>query len=314
MTEFSGLIFGDFPHYLDHLAPFCALHNCPLYISDSHIAELARKYYPDLKVIESLPKKLDVALSCQSREFLPKCNKLLWLPHGNSDKGWQGPIYEPLQNEIALVYGQQMIDAMHKEHVFPKIIRVGNFRLAYWKKHQDFYHQFPLPRGKKTYLYAPTWDDAEGNGSLMSGLDAISTHLPKECNLIVKIHPNSMLQFAPEIERMIGKWGCKANIFFLTSFPPIYALLSICDIYIGDMSSIGYDFLYWKRPMYFFKRNGPSLLHQAGKLALIPEIFHEDPQDRREIQTQIYNYAFDGSTKTTFMSLISEAVGSASIS
>src|SRR5690242_17676659 len=73
MKPFAGLIFDDSRHYIDHLAPFCALHGCPLIVCDGSVADLARRYYPGLDVIErttwdlSLP---DNIVACDPRPLI----------------------------------------------------------------------------------------------------------------------------------------------------------------------------------------------------------------------------------------------------
>ena len=305
-TDAAGLIFDDSRHYLDHLAPFCALQRWPLIVCEGEVAELARRYYPNLEVLEmnrwdlKLPPYL---VACDPRPLLesvisPDPNrKLFWLPHGNSDKGWKTPIFEPLRQETALVYGQKMIDFMQKQNVFPETIRIGNFRLHYWMENRGFYEailkeEICLPQAEKTYLYAPTWNDPEGNGSFWRMLPLLTASLPNHCNLLIKIHPNTQTQYAPEIERLIGQYAKRKNICFLTEFSPIYPLLSICDAYIGDMSSIGYDFLFWKRPMYFLKGADRSqFLYRCG-MEIFPDqihsIFQSTVDDMKDIQVDVY--------------------------
>lgn len=315
MKTHAGLIIDDSRHYIDHLAPFCGLRGWPLITCEGTVADLARRFYPDLEIIEinrwdlKLPPRVvacDPRISIEAA-FQSSPRELLWLPHGNSDKGWNGPIFEPLRGETALVYGQKMIDFMHQGAVFPRTIRVGNFRAAYWMKNQKFYdalttREIPLPEGNRTYLYAPTWYDWEGNGSFWEILPLLTAHLPDDCSLIVKIHPNMQRQHEIEIERLIGKYAKRNNIFFLTDFPPVYPLLNICSAYIGDMSSIGYDFLYWNRPMFFLQRDRRSqFLYRCGIRILpadIQSIFerHEDCRFK-EIRKEVYDYTFDSDSQ-----------------
>jgi teichoic acid glycerol-phosphate primase len=326
VKTFAGLIFDDSRHYIDHLAPLCALHGWPLIVCEEAVLDLARRYYPGLEVIEmnrrDLPSNIiacDPPALVESAIPSTRSRNLLWLPHGNSDKGWKSPIFEPLREKTALVYGQKMIDFIQSQNVFSHMIRIGNFRLNYWLQNRSFYEkiiekEIPLPKARLTYLYAPTWNDAEGNGSFWETLPQLIANLLKDCNLIVKIHPNTQAQFAPEIERLIGQYAKKANLFFLTEFPPIYPLLSISDAYIGDMSSIGYDFLFWQRPMYFIKSESRSqFLYRCGIEIFrdqIHSIFTENNEERKAIQKQVYAYTFDdysplnvGRTKTAFKSL-----------
>ena len=309
----AGLIFDDSRHYIDHLAPFCALLDWPLIVCEESIAKIARRFYPGLKITEinlfDLYGAPSTIVSCDSRGLIETAcpispKKLLWLPHGNSDKGWKGSFFSPLQGETVLVYGQKMIDFMHREQIFPQTISVGNFRLEYWLKHRLFYdtllkETLSLQKARATYLYAPTWDDREGNGSLWKAFPLLASHLPEDCNLIVKIHPNTLSQHEPQIERWIGQYANRPNIYFLTEWPPIYPLLNLCDAYIGDMSSIGYDFLYWNRPMFFFNHNNlNSFLYRCG-IPFTPEtvasIFDKKYNDLefKDVRKQVYAYTFD---------------------
>ena len=270
--DHAGLIFDHSIHYIDHLAPFCALANWPLIVCEEQIAQLVRQYYPGVEVIESSiwdVKLPTYTLSCDNGPLLkaafPNQNtKLIWLPHGNSDKGWNGPFFDALSSEdIALVYGQKMIDFMQRKNVFPKTIPIGNFRWHYYCKHRSFYEQHSLlPKKGQNFLYAPTWDDSEGNCSFWKAFPRLVETVPG--NLIVKLHPNTLLKFDVEIEVLKGRFE-KKNVFFLSDYPPIYPLLIHCDAYIGDMSSIGYDFLKFDKPMYFLNASPVFPLHQCGQ-------------------------------------------------
>ncbi|MBS0624713.1 MAG: CDP-glycerol glycerophosphotransferase family protein [Verrucomicrobia bacterium] len=322
--KIAGLIFDDSRHYLDHLAPFCALRKWPLIVCEDSIASLAREFYPDLEVIEmawdnlKLPSTL---VTCETRPYLlcafpQKKLKTLWLPHGNSDKGWKSPFFEALsQEQTVLVYGQKMIDFMEKKKVVRsdlKIERIGNFRLAYYQKHRSFYQNLVQNRFNSTHrtlLYAPTWNDSENNSSFWQAFPILAESLPSHYTLLVKLHPNTQKTSEPEIERLIGKYQNK-NILWVSDFPPIYPLLELCDGYIGDMSSIGYDFLSRNRPMYFLnsQKRDPKMdeglyLFRCG-LELLPEdyanLFSIDEKTHSEdaarffsIRQEIYQYTFD---------------------
>ncbi|MBU6384111.1 MAG: CDP-glycerol glycerophosphotransferase family protein [Verrucomicrobia bacterium] len=282
----AGLIFDDSRHYLDHLAPFCALLGAPLICCEPEMADLASRFYSDVETLLIPAAKLRLprtTIACDPKPFLQaafpgQSTNLLWLPHGNSDKG---PSFEPLQGEIALVYGQRMIDFMGEQNVFPKTIRVGNFRWEYYRsavRHSE----------AKTFLYAPTWDQSN---TFWKALPLLADRLPADCRLWVKLHPNTLREFAPEVERMIGRYA-RANLQFLPNDPPIYPLLAQSSAYIGDMSSIGYDFLTLNRPMYFLNANPHLPLHRCG-MAIDPAQFDFALQNPcAEAQKQLYAYTF----------------------
>ncbi len=305
----AGIIYDQSQHYLDHLAPFCSLLKWPLILCEPDLADLARRYYPDLEIIETdlldltLPPKL---VSCETRPLLQAAfphwkGTNFWLPHGNSDKGWKSAFFEStLQSkDIALVYGQKMVDFMNAKHLAPIFFRIGNFRAHYWQKHKTFYHDL-LSVPPKTFLYAPTWNDAEQNGSFWQAFPHLSQNLPDSTHLLIKLHPNTLRQHEIELEILKGRLDKKKNIHFLNDFPPIYPLLSQCDAYIGDMSSIGYDFLYFNRPMYFLNpqnRNSaadPGLyLFQCGEEIDPKQFFFKSSHEILYTRSQIYSYTFD---------------------
>jgi len=294
---YSGLIYDDSRHYLDHLAPLCALLKCPLILCESSLADLARHHYPDLNIFE-IPlwdlKLPETVITCDSQPILQAAfprqkTKTFWLPHGNSDKGWNSSFFEPLrEDQAALVYGQKMIDFMAKKNVFPQTIRVGNFRHEYFLKRASL----PMPE-PKSFLYAPTWDDAENNCSFWEAFPQLAKQLPSDCQLLVKLHPNTIRKFEPELEVLMGRYAKQKNIRFLPDTPQIYPLLSRCAAYIGDMSSIGYDFLTFDRPMYFLNANKTLPLHQCGA-AIDAKTFDFSLEDAfSSLRKELYKYTFD---------------------
>ncbi len=290
----AGLIFDDSLHYLDHLAPFCAQAKCPLVICEPELAEIASHFYPDLDV-RTIPiwevKLPKYTLTCDTQPFLQayfpgQTTQILWLPHGNSDKGWNTSSFEALQGEIALIYGQRMIDFMTAKRVFPKIVRIGNFRLQYFRS------RLAKEPTSKIFLYAPTWDDAEKNNSFWTAFPYLAARLPDDCHLWIKLHPNTVRKFGPEIEVLIGKYS-KKNLSFLPDDPPIYPLLAKCSAFIGDMSSIGYDFLAFNRPMFFLNANPSLPLHKCGA-SMNPATFDFTlVNEYSDFQKELYRYTFD---------------------
>lgn len=300
-VDYAGLIYDDSRHYIDHLGPFCALMGWPLIVCEDAVADLATRYYPDLEVIlkNTLHLKLPRnVLTCDTRPLLEAAfpgqrTRLLWLPHGNSDKGWRGPFFEGLNGEIALVYGQKMVDFMHEKNVFPKILRMGNFRWHYYRKHRSFYDQTLEPKKGRTFLYAPTWDDSENNCSFWKAFPHLAAAVPSDCHLLVKLHPNTLLKYEVELEILMGRFAAAKNVTFLPEFPPIYPLLAICDGYIGDMSSIGYDFLKFDRPLFFLNAHKHLYLSRCGTAIEANHFDFSVKDGLSHVRNKAYNYTFD---------------------
>lgn len=332
-----GVIYQQHLGYLDHLAPLCSLLNIPLIVSEENIYQIAKKYYPSLKVIlysdyvsfcQHLVTNFDIIFSCQflysdalSSSLLHSYRDdftLVWMPHGHSDKGWKNKIFTALSKEkIALVYGQKMLSAFKKQKVYDQIPNkffTGNFREHYYRQNFDFYQKIlkkelggRLDPSLKTILYAPTWKDYENNSSFEKVINILLKNL-KDFNLIVKPHPNTYLQMGIEMERLIFLCEEQKNIYFVKDFSHIFPLLDFCDIYLGDMSSIGYDFLFFNKPMFFLNNNERSkkdpglFLYRCG-IEIMPNDYQNIftiikdnlPHDSRfsKIRKKVYENTFD---------------------
>lgn len=277
MSKTAGFLQGNLEHHLDHLAPFCSLMEWPLIVTDEDIYRLGKLYYPELNlhlvnvleapfvittefdsILTTLPRPSFDEVFFIAEASLRKRLKTFWIPHGNSDKGnLEALAFE----EVALVYGQKMIDELsHKGVQIPILMPIGNFRYLYFKKHQKFYEKLMDEKGLKNsfVLYAPTWKDGEGSGTFEEVFD----HLSSIDHLVVKPHPNEQDEV-----RLIQK-KLNARCVWLDHFPPIYPLLSRTSHLIGDFSSIGYDFLHFNRPLFFVnplnRSDAGCFLHQYG--------------------------------------------------
>ena len=293
--DLAGLIFDDSPHYLDHLAPFCIWLGCPLIICEPHIASHAQTFYPDLTLIETplhalqLPRK---TIACESPVFLRASfpferSTFFWLPHGSSDKGYASPYLSSLEGERAFVYGQKMIDWIHAAGVRVKTIEVGNFRLEYFKKQNQ---NIGLEEG--SFLYAPTWDDHEQSNSFWDSFSHLVNALPQNHRLYIRLHPNTLQKFPLEVELQLASHMGKKGVVLASSYSPIYPLLAKCSSYIGDMSSIGYDFLSFDRPMFFLKAKEHLPLHRCGEGIDLKSFDYQVKKDFSERRRQLYRYTF----------------------
>jgi len=331
-TPRSATLVSDFDrHFIDHLAPISENLDIPMIVSNEEIESLVNTYYPNIKTLYLEPLEL-APFTTENFEIIYTClptplfNKLffvdevltnkklfnIWCPHGNSDKGYLGNYMETLcEEKHALVYGQKLIHFLSEKESLDQlesVIVMGNYRYDYYLKNKSFFQkkleEFIPFRGSKTILYAPTWRDCEDSSSFDATFKLLIETLPDHWNLIIKPHPN--LFPSPELLELFLYPYLKKNISILSDFPPVYPVLDFVDVYLGDMSSVGYDFLTFQKPMFFFntnkrdpKRDKGLYLTQCGTL-IEPEDYKEtyaiiektEPTPFRKRQEELYHYVF----------------------
>jgi teichoic acid glycerol-phosphate primase len=329
------LIYGPQLHHLDHLAPLSCLMGAPLIVTEDELFAFARNFYPHLEtifydyeqlggglvqhfdvIITTLPRPLFDEIFFFAQRLYHKRLHTIWCPHGNSDKGHLSPFMEGLNTEeIALLYGEKMLDFLKQKGSFTNLkgfVFIDNFRHTFYRREKAFYQkiveeQITLSRGRRLFLYAPTWDDSEKSSSFFEALPPLMTHLSPEDRLIVKLHP--LLAQDLKAEKLIWDYEEKKNVLFLKHFPPVYPLLDLVDAYIGDMSSIGYDFLTFDKPMFFLNQNRRDskkdlglYLYRCG-IEIRPERYDDifkliefylptDAEDFSKIRKEVYAYTF----------------------
>lgn len=288
-------------HFYDHLCPFAIIMDVPFLFVDENDVERNIRYYPGLKTEvvnfqdfnpEFLINNYDVIMMSDlwdrdvfDQKFAPleehyqKKLRHVHVPHGFSDKVFY--IRKMAHEDITLIYGDNMIDLLKEEGVFhclKQYIISGNYRYSYYKKNKEALDKIAMEDAlsgidpkKKTILYAPTWMDVEQSTTFFDHSRHVLDNVPQDYNLLVKLHPRLELDDTVGFYEIIGRYAKAKNIFFISDFPLIYPLLSKTDIYIGDMSSIGYDFLPFNRPMFFLnkenkdqKTNRRAFLYQCG--------------------------------------------------
>lgn len=329
----AGFIYSASEHHLDHIAPLCTLMDIPLLVTEKSILEQAERFYPtliayhidELHLGHYIAKHFDVLFSCLPAVMLAQIfttiehlyNKKIisvWCPHGSSDKGLDNAFQTGLENEeLALVYGQKMRDFFLNQNVFPNLkqaLSVGNYRFRNYSNVKPLYIDFfnthiqsQFHEQKELILYAPTWSDGIESSAFFDACPDLIENLPKKYNLAIKAHPNLTVQHMLEFERLMAEYQNHPSVCFIHNFPLIYPLLDKSAIYIGDRSSIGYDFLTFNRPMLFVGTKINCPLTNCGLRLEIDEtedLFDiledhllEDQKPFQQTRKQLYDYTFD---------------------
>jgi hypothetical protein len=335
-------------HLLDHIAPLASFLDIPLLISEEENFSLAKRYYPNT-TLRYLPN-LEENFSAISQEFdalfeskywtalhqhlfsqlHKKKMRLFFCPHGQSDKGFHAPLLAPYQfQDGVLIYGSLMLEMLKTLQIpLPPHAIVGNYRYSYYILHKKFYDSLvqreifsAFPTQNPTLLYAPTWDDADNSTSFFHALPSLLSSLPSHWNLLIKAHPLLEQRDPARFYTLSADIEKRPNTQLLLQFPLIYPLLARCDAYLGDYSSIGYDFLKFERPMFFFQN--PTLpkgfLSRCGRAITLDQLASlrlENPFKNE--QRELYKRAFGdhsgltgGRTNTVLTSLMCPSAGRA---
>lgn len=321
----AALNTGSDIHLLDHIAPLASLLGIPLLVTEEKNLQLAQLHYPETEIclmpdlefrLKDLAERYDALIECKYwqphlkalfKNLYGKEMRLIFCPHGQSDKGYGVPLLAPYaQQDSVLLYGDLMIEMLRELGLWPAISSytlVGNYRLRYYRQRQAYCDRLAeervfsrLPKNRPTLLYAPTWRDADQATSFFEHGTRIIEDLPSEWNLLIKLHPLLEERDPARFYRIAALAERKSNALLLGDFPSVYPLLARCDAYLGDASSVGYDFLYFQRPMFFLPAKRPARIHACGRIVdpsrPYAEFDHALSNPYGEEQARLYCYAF----------------------
>lgn len=319
-----GILPGPRSSFLDHLVPLCHLLNSPLYCPDQWVAQLAEIFYPDLVILRDAklnayqtffyvePSRMaHGSFHFDQKVYRGKARSICGL-HGNSDKNCDTFWIERMVDEdIVLAYGDYMLDIFREKGIYDRlssVIITGNYRRIFYEKHHAFFdamakpHLFPSSC-RKTILYAPTWSykgrHAKWNSSFFTVCSFVLDNLPDDFQIFVKLHPFYFYLYPSEVAEIKKTYEEKENIRFLDEIPLIYPFLEQTDIYLGDYSSIGYDFLFYNRPLFFLSQKEEAFLWRCGRrisFSEYPKLYSiiraDDQKELKEVRKAVYNYVF----------------------
>ena len=307
MKKKVALLYGRDDGHLDHIAPYCSLFQIPLFVTAKILFDAAAAAYPELdvtlisedKVTFLIIESFDILITTLPRQLIDqiffmdtlttgKKITTYWLPHGSSDKQNMSALF---MEEHLLIYGDKMLKMLPLS-VNKNVTRIGNFRYEYYQKHKDFYNSymkksFPDLFKRENILYAPSWE----SDSIIVWVETLIQKKPADVNLFIKLHPNTYQ--LPIGDVLMEKYNNYPQIYFIKDFFPIYPLISHIGKLYTDISSIGYDFLTFNRPILFTSKE-ESPLHKCGT-----EVSLENPYPETDINNHTHQRDF--LYKETFM-------------
>ena len=313
-------------HLLDHIAPLADLLDIPLIVSEESNYALAKTYYPHVRTeykedlefeLRSLAERFDALIECkywkpQLKHLFQSLHRkkvdLIFCPHGQSDKGKASPLLAPYaEQDIVLLYGDLLVSMLEELELWPKINRfafIGDYRLVHYQKYKALYDEqaereiFSLfSANTQTLLYAPTWQDADKATSFFTYLDKVLADIPPHWNVIVKVHPLLEQRNPAQYYDALRRIDKAPRTRLVSHFPPVHPILNRVDAYLGDFSSVGYDMLFYQKPMFFFPSPGlpeGRLRHCGQMVSSDKHLFSliEASLDLRKQQTSLYRSAF----------------------
>jgi len=307
-------------HLLDHIAPLAASLQIPLFIQEEKNLSLARKYYPHVEThyildidLSYFAHHFDALFECKywlphlKKLFLDlfrKEMKLIFCAHGQSDKGYAAPLLAPYSyHDLNLVYGPLLQQMLHELGISAPTFSTGNYRLSDYLRHQNFYDTLAdrevfshLPKNK-TLLYAPTWNDADHATTFFQSIPALLSSLPSHWNLLVKVHPLLEQREPAHYYRIAALLEKTPRTHLVSEFPLVYPILARADAYLGDASSVGYDYLFFQRPMFFLRSHGK--LTTCGTYIKTLSSLLDQPNAYTDQQKLLYQHAFGIETLLT---------------
>ncbi len=292
-----GVLTGMRMSYVDHLTPLCQQMGIPLLVTDPWIKQLIEQYYPPMELIEFDPDNhcLDPVLKdydyCVYAEpyrkasgafqfaeyYASRPSRSIYTLHGNSEKCFDIFWFERLVDEdVVMVYGKQMLNFFEQKKIpLKQVVECGNYRASFYEQHRVFLAQKMEPhlfeKQLTTLLYAPTWTCENRMTELRKDYSPVETvyekvleNIPEDFQVFVKLHPNHVFLQPEQTDAIKKRYQGHAQIRFVDDVPLIYPLLEHVDLYVGDFSSIGYDFLYFNRPLFFLTEGKKTDLSQCG--------------------------------------------------
>ena len=236
MIKSSKCIIVSFPHHLDHLVPISYYEKIPLVVCNPKTQEALLEFYPwvpftMMNQFEGLGK-IDEIISTSTSEtpikglheaLYQKAPLMVRYHHGYSDKVQDFSSYDKV--------------LFYKDFPNHRLRFYHEFRDLMVKKAKLF---LPKKRGQSPLLVTLTWDSPEHT----KNLETLLKH-PKKDLFLFRIHP---IRAEKTLEHILLE--AKHGLQLLShECPYIYPFLEFAKGVLTDRTSIGYDALYFQKPL-----------------------------------------------------------------
>lgn len=299
---------GEAFHYLDHLLPLAIELDLEIVTRSQKQYEIISQYYPKARqtlisqdeplhylqepsVIISNAFRHQLEADLLYEKMLFGSFESIYCPHGLSDKELLFGKFQELDDDRkVLLYGKKMLQEV-PSHCEPFLL--GNYRKHHFERFASEYLsilQNKIPKWKPnrwTLLWAPSWVFNKIPGMTLPILTtlletSLLANIPDDIQVLFKPHPYLLNQIPDTLEKIQRRAANSPNLLYLEDIPYIYPLFEKVDAYLGDTSSVGYDFLTTGKPIFSLSKNLDS---PWQKLALSAPILNNGI-DWKKLQAQ----------------------------
>lgn len=310
-----AVVAGPRLSFLDHIMPLVDHWQIPLVCTDGWVFNAAKHFYPPAEIILANEDNFQKILSgfktfisvepCRLHQNALQFGQFLYQGPNETIAGFHGNpkkfrneywIERYVHEDYILVYGQYLIDYLKEKGLLKRHnaqVVIGNLRRSYYLKNQSFFDTIALPhhfsnKKRKTVFWAPTWSYPD-----WSNYSSLLKKIPDHFQLMLKLHPFMHRLYPENVEQLQNKWAESEQIRILDEIPLIYPFIEYSDYYIGDDSSVAFDFLSMNRPIFLYAdREEPWATTVDPKSDLFFKLDQRDPlsEKRKEAYTYVYGH------------------------
>ena len=156
--------------------------------------------------------------------------------------------------------------------------------------------QFKIPAGIKILLYAPTFRQDPKNFQLTNSFDEYTFDINKLLSVLNKKFGGQWVilgRFHPAFAATnFGKnlFKSSQNIFDVTNYPDVQELVLISDALLTDYSSIAYDFMVIKKPVFFLAKDLQTYKENRGLKPIYFNMPYRINETEKDLFDCIKNY------------------------
>ncbi len=309
--QIAGLHITGSSQDLDTLASFCAYYHFPLYTTNDGHYPLLEKYFPHLQTycysIEEISGRMIRCAGLFSLFDAELLERLFALPLQKKQKTLFifrlcGNSLDSLQSEIShhhtisLTSGFYAMEKLQKSNEV-KSLCAGNVKYAHYLANQRFYANLLSKKTHRMHKNLFTIFVSLNHFDRPAVYDWIKQAY-NVYNFIIPVD-RTQTDELPKVSATLEELNQLPNVLLTEECIPMHALMSQCDIFLGDENESAYDFLAYDHPLILLDHEARSPLLQCAGLMLdfdFPQALQlavNQRAMRRKFAKKVFNPALD---------------------